>query len=196
MKNASLTRYRIIDILIFTGIVALTEYLLSFASQWQALANYTISLVLAVSLIMMMRWDFLAIIPNVVGSVVFILVNHGAWQNYIIYIGGNLFVLINMLYFLMGKDKIKKLPYLLLYIISGYLLIDFGKTIACLLLFNLDFFSTLLSFMFIDIINLVLALFIVLIMNKQKGVFEDQKTYLMKIREEEYTQKYSLEDTK
>ena len=84
MKNASLTRYRIIDILIFTGIVALTEYLLSFASQWQALANYTISLVLAVSLIMMMRWDFLAIIPNVVGSVVFILVNHGAWQNYII----------------------------------------------------------------------------------------------------------------
>ena len=50
--------------------------------------------------------------------------------------------------------------------------------------------------MFIDIINLVLALFIVLIMNKQKGVFEDQKTYLMKIREEEYTQKYSLEDTK
>ena len=196
MKNAALTRYRIIDVIIFTAIVALAEYLLSFASNWQALANYTLSVVLAVSLIIMMRWDYLAVIPIVVGSAIFVLANHGSWQNYIIYIGGNLFVLINMLYFLMGKDKIKKLPYLLLYIISGYLLIAFGKSIACLLLLNLDFFSTLLSIMFGDIINLILALFIVIIMSKQKGVFEDQKAYLNSIKEEEYKQKYSLEDLK
>ncbi|MCR5741805.1 MAG: hypothetical protein K6G38_05060 [Gammaproteobacteria bacterium] len=195
-KNLSFNKYRLIDVLIFTAIACLTEYLLSLASGWAILQKFSISLILPVALIMMVRWNYLAVIPVIASSAIYVVSNHGSWQNYLIYIIGNLFILINILWFIGGKEKLKKTGYLLGYITTGYLLIELGRSfMGFLMLESVNFFELFVNFLIADIISLILALFIVFISSKQAGLFEDQKQYLTKLKEEEYKQKYSIDDS-
>jgi len=181
MKNISFKTYRLIDLLILTGLLVIFEMLTSIAPSWFS-EKYYISLFFSLSLIVLMRWNAWAIITILAGTVVFCFQNQGGLQNYVIYIVGNLFILCNLLWFIKGKKIFKKNHIVLFYVISGYLFVEIGRSLVALF-FDAPFFSTLIGFLGTDLLNVLLTLLIVFIVRRQDGLFEDQIIYLKRISE-------------
>jgi branched-subunit amino acid transport protein AzlD len=153
---------------------------------------YSISLFIAISLIVMMRWGVWSIISIIAGAISYCLVNDAVFENYIIYIFGNLFILINLFWFLLGKDRIRKGYWTVLFVLSGYVLVEIGRSLVAVF-FGGKFIPTLIGFLGTDLINALLALLIIIITRKQNGLFEDQISYLKRINEEERNQNANTE---
>ena len=137
-------------------------------------------------LICMMRWNGLAFFMPIVSGVVYCYsIKSATLDNYLIYTIGNMFVLINLVWFLKGKEKIRNsLPLSIVYTVTGFLLVALGRTIVATILGN-DFLGVLIGFLGAESINLVLAGFIIAIARLQNGLFIDQILYLKNIQKEE-----------
>jgi hypothetical protein len=189
-KNISFKTYRLIDLLILTGLLVIFEMVASQAPSWFS-EKYYISLLFSMSLIVLMRWNAWSIITILAGTVVYCLQNQGDLKNYIIYMVGNLFILFNLLWFIKGKHLFKKSHVVLFYITSGYLFVEIGRSLVALF-FDAPFFSTLIGFLGTDLLNFLLALLIVFIMRRQDGLFEDQIAYLKRMSERNEKDESSL----
>lgn len=190
-KNISFKTYRLIDLLILTGLLVVFETVASKATSWFS-EKYYISLFFSMSLIVMMRWNAWSIITIFAGTVVYCLQNQGDLRNYITYLVGNLFILFNLSWFIKGKHIFKKSHVVLFYVISGYLFVEIGRSLVALF-FDAPFFSTFIGFLGTDLLNVLLALLIVFIMRRQEGLFEDQFTYLKRMSEKNENDESSLE---
>lgn len=190
-KNISLQTYRMIDLLMLTGLLVIFELIASQALTWFN-ENYYISLFFTMSLIVLMRWNAWSIVTIFIGTVVYCWQNQGDFQNYVIYIVGNLFIVFNLLWFRKGKHQFKKSYIVLFYVLSGYFLVEIGRSLVALF-FDAPFFPTFIAFLGTDLLNLLLALLSVFIVRKQDGVFEDQITYLKRVSEENKKDDSSLE---
>lgn len=189
-KNISFKTYRLIDIFILTGLLIIFEIIASLALGWFN-EKYYISLFISMSLIVMMRWNAWSVITILIGTIAYCLTNQGILKNYVIYLVGNLFILLNLLWFIKGKKKFQKNYVVLLYVVTGYLNIEIGRSLIALF-YDAPFFSTFIGFLGTDLLNFLLALLIVFIVRKQDGVFEDQFSYLKRMNEKKESEKSYL----
>ena len=185
-KGLSIRGYRAIDIGVFSVVLFLFEFFATYFTN----NIFTISLLIPIALIVLMRWGLYAGITIVLASVsyVYAISTHNSdvtYKNYLIYIFGNLLLLINMLWFIKGKEKVRKNLFISIgYVITGFLLIEIGKTVFSIIFLGGNIFNILIGFLGSDALNLIIGLVIILIARLQNGIFEDQIEYIKRIKEE------------
>lgn len=190
-KNISFKTYRLIDLFILTVLLVVSEIIASKALGWFN-EKFYISLFLSLSLIVLMRWNAWASVTIIAGTLTYCIINQGVLQNFITYLVGNLFLLFNLFWFIKGKKQFKKNYIVFLYIVTGYLLIEIGRSLVALF-YDANFFSALIGFLGTDVLNCLLAILIIFIMKRQDGVFEDQVQYLNRVSDQKASEPSDLE---
>ena len=189
--NLTFEKYRAIDIAIFTALVIVFESICVLAfKSWFKGELYTVSIVLAVFAITMMRWGGLSIIHLVIGSLTTVIVNRltGGIPNFgetlAVYGIGNLFGFAILAFVkAVGKEKIASSPFIsLLYVCAIYVLMQVGKFVVALVFENGK--VSILPYLLGEVISLIFAIVVVLLVRRLDGVFEDQKTYLLRLEKQ------------
>lgn len=181
-KKITLSEYRAGDITIFTLLMIVSEFFSNKGVAWFS-EIYLISLFLPITLIVMRRWKLWAIVPMTASAITVCAVNKAAFNVYIIHIVGNLFILIAALWLKIAKKNMKEGHYLILYSLSAYVLMCFGKAFIGFL-FKENFINLFLGFLGVNSLNVVIAIIVLFIVRKLDGVFEDQIEYLNRVQDE------------
>ena len=142
-KHLSLSTYRLIDISIFTVLMVVFELIAVKAINWFD-EVYSVSLFLTIALILIMRWGFWSIFTIITGAIIYCYAIGATVDNYLVYIGGNLFILFN-LFGLHLERKNSKGALTLLYVLSGFVLVELGRSLIASFL-GFPFFPTLIGF--------------------------------------------------
>lgn len=207
----SFKTYRVIDLVIWLAILAFGELLASFAANsWFPIDSFAVSLVFPVLLIVLMRWGWWALPDIIIGAVltcVFSDISGGqamSLQSVLISVIGNLCMLFGMLLFYLfgkknvtdGKYKIKGTWYYsLVYAAALYLPVNLGYATVNAIINGGGFIGILGYYLGLNSVTLLFAAVIVLIVRRIDGLFEDQRTYLIKLerlREEERKKKNTV----
>ncbi len=185
MKQITFKQYRAIDITILCVMTAVFEAIAAMASdKWFNLQAMTISVTLALVCITFMRWGLFALLPSFIGAFVYCTVIGGTLQQYLIYCGGSLFVIIAYpLLQKITKEKIRK-DFLMkmIFAASVYISLTAGRW-YCSLPFEFSL-KTFLTFLGTDILSLLFAVVILGIAKNVDGLIEDQKSYLLRLEKE------------
>lgn len=191
-KMITLEQYRGIDLSIFFLLVCGLELLNIFVFRnYFPNQVFCISLVLPLSLLVMQRWNGWAVLIAAAGGAAFCFANGTASPaSYLVYIFGNCFVILNMLWYpITGKSRIsERFGLKILFALTGYFFISFGRALVATA-FEGNIFENLLSFLSADGLNAAIGLVVLLIAGKQPGLFEDQKTYIRRMRDEKQKEK-------
>lgn len=186
MKNQiTFSQYRAIDLSILMAMLGFSQLLIHFAASfWFPDQLYVVSPVAAVTTLVMMRWSGFGAIHAVLGGLLFAAVSGGGWQQYMIYGGGNLLSLLALLMLnFFGKEKVRQ---------SGFLSLTFGLSVQILMQIGraglaavLGYpFDVCLRFITTDTLSWLFTAFVVWIMGRVDGLFEDQKHYLLRMEQE------------
>ena len=178
----TVSQYRAIDLSLFALILIATETLLLRAAvHWFPKEPWTVSVTAAVTAIVMVRWGPWAAIHAVIGGIVLCTVNHGQWQQYLIYCMGNLAGL-GVLPLLkkwgwkaLGKDFLKILAYGFLTV----LLTQAGRAVIAMILGTAP--AAAAGFITTDVITYIFTITIVWIASRLDGILEDQRHCLQRI---------------
>ena len=184
-KQRSLGEYRAIDLFCFALMLALFEPVLHFAATRLFPAEpYTVSVVAAITAIVMMRWGPWAAIHAVFGGVLACLLAGARWDQYLIYGFGNLLSLAALLLLkTWGKEETRKdALHSIGFALMTALLMQLGRALVALVLGNglgvsLGFFTT-------GVITDLFTVVVVWIARRLDGIFEDQIHYLLRIQKE------------
>jgi hypothetical protein len=179
-KQLTFKGYRSLDLAVFTILMVVFEFVGVKATLWFD-ELYTVSLFFTIALIVMMRWGAWSVITVIAGALTYCLVNQAVWENYLVYLGGALFLLFNLFWFLLGKEKIRQGYYTFLYVLSGFLLVELGRSLIALIVYGK---FPLIGYLGTDVLTLALTILIIHLVRKQSGLFEDQIAYLKRINEE------------
>lgn len=186
MKNQlTFNQYRGLDLAIFAVILSVFEYIiLTAATIWFPDQLYTVSIVAAVTAIVMMRWGPYSAIHAVLGGLVFCLASGASAQQFLIYCLGNLFSMaVLLLIRLSGKERIKSdTLFSLFYALCVQLLMQIGRAVVALVLGHS--FEVCLGFITTDSLSIIFTLVIIWIARHLDGIFEDQKSYLIRLQKE------------
>lgn len=189
-RQLTLAEYRNVDLGIFGVILAVCEYAITLAAtRWFADQLYTVSLTGAVCAIVLMRWGPWAGLHAVLGGAVFCLASGGTPQQLAIYALGNLACLL-LLPLLRGggREKIRgDMLLTALFALGVQLSMQLGRAAVALALGTpaevcVGFFTT-------DTLSDVFAMVVVSLARRLDGVFEDQKSYLRRLQEQQKKQK-------
>lgn len=184
-RQISLSQYRNIDLVILLIVLAVSQLLIYLASAlWFPEQLYVVAPVAAVVALVMMRWSGWAGVHAVLGGVLFTALSGGAWQQFLIYGVGNGAALAALLMLrLFGKERIRQSAFLsLMFALLVQLLMWLGRAaVAALLGYSA---SVCLGFITTDILSGLFTLFIIWIVRRIDGLFEDQKHYLLRIQSE------------
>lgn len=192
----SFEQYRAIDLTILGVILALCEFLATNgAAKWFPNELYALSPTVAVVCIVMMRWGGFAAIHAVIGGLVYCLTLGGDLKQIVTYCVGNCFMLIALAWFKFfgkggkgfrdGKEKVRSKYYLtLLFTISAFLGAQIGRFAVSVMLGGPFSIGSFTAFLINDVITLLFSVVVVLISRKPDGLFEDQKSYLIRTEEE------------
>ncbi|MDE7167448.1 MAG: hypothetical protein K2O28_01205 [Clostridia bacterium] len=193
MKKSNITgvvsynQYKLVDILLFMVIMAALEAVNVFAiKKWFPDMLFAVSLMFTVSLIVLVRWNFLAAIFPVLHGVLYCaflsVFQTVGYEEYIIYSVGNSFLLLSWFLFkLIPKEKLFSKWYLtLIYPAVAFVLVLFGRTFAAMC-FGTGFVEAIGSYFFTESLNIVFAIIALLILRRVDGMLEDQKTYLKRV---------------
>ncbi len=182
--NLTLKQYKAIDIAILTGILVLGTFLATKATEWFPMELYALSPVVALVCIVMMRWGGWAAIDVVAGGLTYCVALGADWQQYVVCCVGGLGGMAGLILFkTLGKEKIRasfKLSEL--FMLTVYVGSAFGKGIVSLLLGAP--LSTLVMFFWTDLISLLFAAVAIFVARRVDGLFEDQKSYLIRTESE------------
>lgn len=193
----SFRKYRIIDLAIFTGLYLILEFLISLAAtKWFPEQPYSVSIMLPILLIVMMRWGPYAGILAAISAPFYVLIYHGSGFDYLVYVIGNIGFM-GLLAFLLavGKKKIRdNILLTLAYIAIGFVLLEVFRGFAAMI-FKGAGIVVLWQFLMTDMLSLVFSIVVVMIARFADGVFEDQKAYMFrKQREREEEEKRKKEE--
>ena len=184
-RQITFAQYRSIDLTILTVVLAISQILIHFAaSAWFPGEPYIVSPVAAVAVLVMMRWGIWSAIQLVLGGVLFTVLAKGGFQHYIIYGVGNLLGLGGVLMFrIWDKERIRNSATLTVFFaFSVQLLMLLGRAgVAALLGFRAE---ECLGFITTDLLSEIFTIFIIWIVRRIEGLFEDQKHYLLRIQSE------------
>ena len=187
MHNRQLTfkQYRITDIIFLTALFTISEVVVTLAAnKWFPEQPYVFSLSVLFIALFLMRWSLYAFIPAIVGAVAFCIASEALPEHYLIYTEGNLFALIPFLYlFFRGKEKVRKDPLKTAFFVTLiYIFMQFGRTFANICVGGS--LSNFFLFLTTDSISLLFALVASILLRKTDGLFEDQKSYLLRTEKE------------
>ena len=184
-KRRTFSQYRLIDLVLFAVITVIFEVIVSKAARVFPSQPYSISIVSAVTCIVFMRWGLYGCFHAVLGGIVTCYATGGSFDQYVIYVLGNTFSVLAVLYLnKIGSDRVRNSAWLSV-LMAGLvaLLMQIGRMIVAVILGNsLDI---AVGFILGDALSGVFAMVIVGIARKLDGVFEDQKHYLLRINREE-----------
>ena len=184
-RQRSLGEYRAIDLGCFALMLAAFEPVLHYAATKLFPAEpYTVSLVAAITAIVMMRWGPWAAIHAVFGGLLACLLAGARWEQYLIYGLGNLLSLAALLLLkAWGKEETRKdaLQSIGFGLITA-LLMQLGRAVLAMALgsgwrISLGFFTT-------GVITDLFTVVVVWIARRLDGIFEDQIHYLLRIQKE------------
>lgn len=183
-RQYTFSQYRIIDLSLFAVILMIFEFLVIAATGWFPLELYTVSVVAAVTAIVMMRWGPFAGIHAVLGGLIFCLFTGAAPEQYLIYCAGNLLSLLALLLLrFIGSEKIRSDALLsMLFGFSVQILMQIGR--MCVALMFGYKFGTCLGFITADALSIVFTVVIIWIVRHLDGIFENQKHYLLRLQKE------------
>ncbi len=198
--NITFRQYRTIDLAILLIILAAAEALTAAAAKyWFTSEIYVLSPTVAVLCIVMMRWGAYAAIHAVTGGLALCLVTGATPEQFVVYCAGNCFALLALLWFVfLGKEKVRsKVSLTALYTVSVFCAVQAGRWLVGL------FFGGdpggIAGFFVSDSLSLLFALVVVQLTRRLDGVFEDQKTYLLRVQKErerrEAAAEYGIDDS-
>lgn len=195
LMNLTFKQYRAIDLTILAVVLAISEAVVTLAAtRWFPGQLFSVSTTLTVVCIAMMRWDGFAVLHAALGGAVYCLTMGADALSYAVYCAGNCGALIALLLFkFAGKKKIsEKFGFTVLYVLTSYIGMEFGRWTMMLIVPNaangLGYNSPLdllLGLAETEIITLLFAVIACLIARKTDGLFEDQRQYLLRVREAE-----------
>lgn len=189
-KSISLNQYRLTDLFLFLLIMAVGEVLSHFALVHFAskTITYSVTFLLPITLIVMMRWGWQGILFAAADGLLFCILNSAGWQTYILYAVGNMAIaaMYGVLR-LVGKKRIAgRWFFSLLFVVGGWLCVALGRSLIGLC-FGQNFISSLLYCIGLGdtgLMSLALAIIIVLVLRRFDGMWEDQKSYLLRLDSE------------
>ena len=185
-RQLSFQEYRAIDLAMLAALLCITETLIvKAATWWFADQLYTVSVVGALTAIVLVRWGPWAAIHAVLGGAVFCLASHGNARQFLVYCLGNLFSLLALvpLKFL-GGERIRLDSILsVCFGVGTLLLMQLGRALTALVL-GTDF-QTCLGFFTTDALSLLFTGLIIWIARRLDGIFENQRHYLLRIHNTE-----------
>lgn len=156
------------------------------ASSWfEDYADFNVSVMLLVTILVSVRWNWLAVLFPVVDGAVCCALSSAEPLTYLIYCVGNLFIVLASLLFLaVPKKKILgKWYFTLLYVLLSYLLMALGRATVSAFCGN-NFGDSFIAVIAGEFINLVFAVVGMLIFRRLDGMAEDQKEYILRIKAE------------
>lgn len=183
-KQISFSQYRGADLTIFFLITVAAEAVIGIAAtKWFPEQPFSITLVYAMTSLVMMRWGAPALLIAAADSLTYCIVCGGAPKQFVVYTCGACFALVVLLLNkFVGKQKIRDS-----YILSSfYALAVFVSVIVGRGVFSLiygDPLSTFTTLAATDALSAVFAIVVVLICRRQDGLFEDQRHYLIRTDE-------------
>ena len=206
-------QYRQMDLTVFGAMLVVAEALIVLAAtRWFPAEAYTVSIVAAVTSIVLMRWGPWAAIHAVLGGLVYCFVSGGQPGQYLIYCAGNLFALLSLLWFripgkeqapgkgrVSGKERIREDGFLtVIFGLTVQLLMQLGRAAVAFALLRASpgsapagtqsiagALSFCIGFVTTDALSGFFTAVILWIARRQDGLFEDQKHYLLRIQEAE-----------
>ncbi len=186
-KPISKEQYVAIDLFILTLIMCVLEWAIRAALNVYPNEIYTISIVLPIALIAIMRHGAWGVLVAIAGGLVCCIISGARADLYLIYAVGNSFIASTLLWFKRpGKESIRKnIGLIVVYVITGYLSMNLGKSILAFILGYQPFFAILVRFLTTDALVAVMSVIILLVARRQDGVFEDQMQYLKRLAAEE-----------
>ena len=185
-SHLTLKQYRNLDLFLFAVMLLLFEWIIATAaSRWFPGQPYTVSLVSAITTIVLMRWGPWAAIHAALGGLVYCVVSSADPRHYLIYIVGNLFAMLSLI-LLKGFGHKKIRDNVLLSLLFGeatLLFMQLGRAIVALALGSklpecLAFFTT-------DALSGLFTVVLVWITRRLDGIFENQISYLLRVQKEQ-----------
>ena len=191
MKALTFKQYKLIDLGLLSLLFVITETIVTVAGgKWFKGQPYSLSLAVFFFCLGLMRWSLHSWVFAVAGGLVHCLASAVFMEEgvkaetFAIYCIGNLFMLLGVLLFrAFGKEKIRTKPFLtLVFVTCVYLFTELGR-FAVAFAFKQDP-ALLPAFVYTDALSGVFALVVVFVIRKTDGLFEDQKTYLLRLEAE------------
>lgn len=188
-KQRTWKQYRAIDLTLFGIITVVCEFVIVMATRfWFSGQPYTVSLAAAITTIVYMRWGWWGGIHAALAGLVFCFFQGASPAQYLIYILGNLFSLISVFILkIFGKEKVRTSTMGMLYPILVLLLMQIGRATVAILLGAEP--ASVIGFFTTDSLSMLFTFVIIWIARRLDGVYEDQIHYLLRIHEEEGTEK-------
>ena len=165
--------------------LAFSEALLvNAAGKWFPDQLDTVSVTAALTAIVLMRWGPWAALHAGLGGLVFCLAAGGGGRQMLVYILGNELSLLALgLLWLFGRERIRTAKLLtLLFALCVQLLMQLGRA-GMALLFGASA-ADAFDFITTDALSGLFTMVIVWIASRLDGIFEDQKTYLLRVHEQ------------
>lgn len=185
MNNISFKQYRAIDLCIWTVILLVFESVTAIAaSRWFPGELYTLSQSIAVICIVMMRWGGYAAIHAVAGGIAFCLASSGTPEQFVMYCVGNCFALSALAFFkAVGKEKVRgSVLFTILFTVAAFCGVQLGRWLVSLVFGGTP--DSLVMFFATDSLTLLYSVVVVLISGRVDGLYEDQKSYLIRTESE------------
>ncbi len=185
MKALTFKQYRTANIILLTLIFVIAESAVTLgANLWFRELPYVLSLAVLFVSLEMMRWHGYAAVAALAMGLAFCAASGAAPTQYLIYCVGNLFMLFGPFFLKKaGRDKVRESALLSIgYVLIVFLLAQLGRWIVSLF-FGADL-RMLVQFVTTDALSALFAVIAVLIVRNIEGVFEDQKSYLLRLEAE------------
>ena len=181
-RHLSFRQYRNLDLFFFAVMLLISELLIvTAAGKWFPDQLYTVSVSAAITSIVLMRWGMWAFLHAFLGGFIFCFAAGGSPRQFIIYCIGNEAALLSLLLLLrFGKDRIREDKLLtLLFALCTQLFMQLGRALVALV--SGAHLSTCLNFFTTDALSDIFTMVIVWIASRLDGIFEDQKSYLLRL---------------
>lgn len=201
-KNITIRQYKLTDISLFTLLLFLAELLPFLAiKKFGAGAYFTLSFMLPISLLVMMRWGWEGTLFAMASGLFYCLFNKGGAANYLTYCLGNAFIALTLIPMkFITKQRITKTWYwTVVYILLAGSFVYLGRSIVIAFLsvvgmIDAEWWIGFASFVNgTSILSLVIAMVILIPLRKFDGMVEDQKTYLKRL-DAERRKKMQMDD--
>ena len=188
-RQRSWKEYRLIDLAMFAVLTAVFEFLIVRAANWWFPDQlFVVSLAAPLTAIVYMRWGVWGAIHAVESGIVFSLVSGGTGEQLLIYGLGNLLSLTAVLLLrAVGKEKVRTGGLALIFPLLVLLAMQAGRALVAIVLGTSP--AAALAFFTTDSLSYIFTLVIVWIAKRLDGVYEDQKHYLLRLKEQEEQKK-------
>lgn len=189
MKALTYNQYRLINIVLLTAVFVFIETLvIRLAGEKFSELPYVISIGIMFVCLEMMRWGIWGAVSVLASGLTLCLASGAEPKQYLIYLAGNLAMLLALLFIkAVGSERIRRNSlWTLLYVLIVYSLAQFGRSAVAIVLGSdvriiVQFFTT-------DVLSGLFAAIVILIARNIDGLFENQRSYLIRLERARHEQ--------